>query len=227
MKKNSALSAEVFTVLKERIIYWDYSPDHRFTEEELCEEFGVSRSPVREALNMLVENGLVIKEPYRSYRVRQPDLEEIHNLYDVRLALELFTVEWLATQGMSDTEWGALHETWQSILNQLPKNAADFAEKDESFHEKLADCTGNQVLAQYLRHIDERLHFVRLTDITTQARIQATCEQHLKILECIKNKNVQCAREAMRQNIESGRQNVEGPIKEALVRSFQIVSGRK
>ena len=221
MKKTSALSADVFAALKERIIRWDYSPDHRFTEEELCVEFGVSRSPVREALHMLVENGLVIKEPYRSYTVRQPDLDEIHNLYDVRLALELFAVEWLATHGISETEWRQLHDAWQNILNDLPKDAAHFAEKDEAFHEKLADCTGNQALTQYLHNIDERLHFVRLTDITTPERIYATCEQHLKILDCIKSKNMPCARDAMRQNIESGRQNVEGSIKEALVRSYQ------
>jgi DNA-binding GntR family transcriptional regulator len=221
MKKTSALSADVFAALKERIIRWEYSPAHRFTEEELCEEFGVSRSPVREALHMLVENGLVMKEPYRSYTVRQPDLEEIHDLYDVRLALELFTVEWLTTHGMPDAEWRQWHDTWQNILDHPPEHAADLAEKDESFHEKLAECTGNQALTQYLRGIDERLHFVRLTDITTMARICATCEQHLKILDCVRNKDVHYAREAMRQNIESGRQNVEGSIKEALARSFQ------
>ena len=51
------LSTDVFSVLKERIIRWEYAPGHRFTEEGLCDEFGVSRSPVREALRMLVETG--------------------------------------------------------------------------------------------------------------------------------------------------------------------------
>ena len=87
-RKTSALSTQVFIALKERLIHWEYSPAHRFTEEELCAEFGVSRSPVREALHMLVENGLVHKEPHRGYTVRQPDLKEIHDLYDVRQALE-------------------------------------------------------------------------------------------------------------------------------------------
>ncbi len=220
-QKASALSTEVFTALKERIIHWEYPPAHRFTEEELCDEFGVSRSPVREALQMLVENGLVTKEAYRGYTVRQPDLEEIHNLYDVRLALEFFVVEWLTLRGLPEADWQQLRDTWQNLLNHLPQRTADFAASDEAFHEELAARTGNQALVQYLRHIDERLHFVRTTDITTPERLRATCEQHLKILDYIKAGNTDRAREAMRENIENGRKNVEVAVREVLVRSFQ------
>src|SRR5829696_383208 len=92
------LSTEIFTVLKDRIIRWHYASGHRFTEEGLCEEFGVSRSPVREALRMLVENNLVEKMPYKGYRVKQLDMKEIHELYEVRMALETFVIERL-TQG--------------------------------------------------------------------------------------------------------------------------------
>ena len=221
-QKTPALSAEVFTALKERIILWEYCPAHRFTEEELSEEFGVSRSPIREALQMLVENGLVTKEPYRGYTVRQPDLKEIHDLYDVRQALELFTVEWLSVHGIPETDWMELRKTWQDILQDLPQVTGGYAEKDEAFHEKLAEWTGNLALVQYLRLIDERLHFIRLTDITTSARLQLTCEQHLQILDCVKAGDVRCACEAMRTNIESGRQSVERAVKEALARSYQL-----
>src|SRR5919108_5145622 len=102
------LSTDVFTSLKERIIRWEYAPDHRFTEEGLCEEFGVSRSPVREALRMLVENNLVEKTPHKGYSVKQLDLREIHELYDVRMALELYVIERLIQRGYPQKEWDAL-----------------------------------------------------------------------------------------------------------------------
>ena len=57
------LSNDIFIALKDRIVRWHYPPGYRFTEEGLCEEFGVSRSPVREALRILVEKSLVDKEP--------------------------------------------------------------------------------------------------------------------------------------------------------------------
>jgi len=220
-QKAPVLSSEVFATLKERIIRWDYSPAHRFTEEELCEEFGVSRSPIREALQMLVENGLVAKTSHRGYSVRQPDAKEIHDLYDVRQALELFIVEWLASSGMPGAEWSELHRTWEAMLEDLPRVKADFSRNDEAFHEKLAEATGNRAIIQYLRNVNERLHFIRMTDITTSSRLRSTCEQHLRILDCIQKGDVLNARQAMRENIEGGRQKVEEAFKEALARSFQ------
>jgi DNA-binding GntR family transcriptional regulator len=130
-------------------------------------------------------------------------------------------VEWLAIHGIPEAERIELHNTWQSILGDLPQITADFAKEDEAFHEKLTECTGNRAMVHYLHNINERLHFVRLTDITTSIRLRETCEQHLLILDCIKDSDVRCACEAVKMNIEGGRQNVERAIKEALAYSFQ------
>ena len=92
----SGLSASIVATLKERIVGWNYPPEHRLTELGLCREFGVSRSPVREALRALVTNGFVRKLANRGYAVRQLDLYEIQELYDLRTALELHVVEQLA-----------------------------------------------------------------------------------------------------------------------------------
>ena len=214
------LSTDIFSVLKERIIHWKYAPGHRFTEEGLCEEFGVSRSPVREALRMLVENQLVEKAPHKGYSVKQLDMHEIHELYDVRMALEIFVVERLSQSDYPEKEWKELYRSWQGLRKAKLTSSADFANLDEEFHERLARWTGNQTLLQQIRSIDERLHFIRVTDITTTERLCETCEQHLRILDCIKERNTECAREALQLNIEDGRQNVEHAIKEALARAY-------
>lgn len=214
------LSTDVFSVLKERIIRWEYAPGHRFTEEGLCEEFGVSRSPVREALRMLVENNLVDKAPHKGYSVKQLDMQEIHELYEVRMALETFVIERLASSEYPEKDWKELYRTWQNLRKAAMTDSADFAKLDEEFHERLAIWTGNRTLLQQIRSIDERLYFIRVTDITTPARLRETCEQHLRILDCIKEKNIECAREALQLNIEDGRKNVEHAIKEALARAY-------
>lgn len=222
MKSNSPLnlSSEVFSALKERIIRWEYAPGHRFTEEGLCEEFGVSRSPVREALRMLVENKLVEKAPHKGYSVKQLDMKQIHELYDVRMALETFVIERLAQGNYPEKEWKELYRSWQNLRKATLTSLADFAQLDEAFHEQLASWTGNKTLLQQIQSIDERLHFIRVTDITSTERLRATCEQHLRILDCIKDKNIDCAREALQINIEDGRNNVEHAIKEALARAY-------
>jgi len=222
MKENSPrnLSSDVFSALKERIIRWEYAPGHRFTEESLCEEFGVSRSPVREALRMLVENNLVDKTPHKGYSVKQLDMQEIHELYDVRLALETHVIERLTKADYPSAEWDELYRTWEGLTKVDMATTSDFARLDEEFHEKLAIWTCNKTLLQQIRSIDERLHFIRMTDITTAERLKATCEQHLRILDCIKEKDIECAREALQRNIEDGRKNVDHAIKEALARAY-------
>ena len=83
--KRRNLSARLVATLKERIVRWDYPPGHRFTEEGLCQEFGVSRSPVREALHVLSVRGLVDKIPHQGYTVKQLDINEIDELYEKAL----------------------------------------------------------------------------------------------------------------------------------------------
>lgn len=214
------ISTDVFNVLKERIFRWEYAPGHRFTEEGLCAEFEASRSPIREALRMLVENGLVDKEPHRGYAVRQPDMQKIHELYDVRLALELFTVEYLAGKGTLAPDLAQLRQEWQSILDDLPVMKSDYLLKDEEFHKALAQATGNQALIQILGDIEERLHFIRMSDITNLERLKKTCEQHLKILDCIEEGKVECTREALQLNIQDGRTNVDQAVTQALAQAY-------
>ena len=117
-------------------------------------------------------------------------------------------------------DWEKLYRAWQDLREASMAESLEFALKDEEFHETLAAWTKNQTLLQQIRTINERLHFIRMTDITSSERLQATCEQHLRILDCIKDKNIECAREALRLNIEDGRKNVEHAIKEALARAY-------
>lgn len=169
---------------------------------------------------MLVENKLVDKAPHKGYSVKQMDMQEIHELYDLRMALETFVIERLTQSEYPEKDLKELYRTWQNLRKASLTNSADFARLDEEFHEKIASWTGNRTLLQQIQSIDERLHFIRVTDITSTERLRDTCEQHLRILDCIKEKNIDCAREALQLNIEDGRKNVEGAIKEALARAY-------
>ena len=115
VRQGSTLSASIVSTLKERIIAWQYPPEHRMTEEALCREFGVSRSPVREALRVLVTNGFIRRMPNRGYAVRQVSIKDIEELYDVRLALELYALEAVTERGAPPKALATLRDTWNSI----------------------------------------------------------------------------------------------------------------
>src|SRR4029077_11068729 len=86
-KKPITISTSLIATLKERIVTWKYPPEHRLTEDALCREFGVSRSPVREALRVLATNGFVRRTANGGYAVRQVKMNEVEEMYEVRLAL--------------------------------------------------------------------------------------------------------------------------------------------
>jgi DNA-binding GntR family transcriptional regulator len=216
------LSREVSTSLSERILSLAYPPGHRLTEEALCAEFKVSRSPVREALGMLVENGLVDKKARHGYSVRRLDLGEINELYDLRLVLELAVIERVCERGMEPAEVARLEDYWRGLLHQLPKMADNLVDSDEEFHEILASAAGNRVLRQMLDYVDKRIHFVRLADITNPDRLESTCLDHLAILRAVRERDPGKGAEAVRRNIEWGRRNVEAALKEALIRAHRI-----
>lgn len=221
--EKSSRSDDIFEVLKARIIHWEYPPGHRLTEDALCAEFSVSRIPVREALHMLVENNLVDRIPHRGCTVKQLNLYEINELYEVRLALELYVVEHLASVGMDAKIRQALAENWQQLAQKENLRELDgepLAREDEAFHEALATAVGNKSLLAHLRMVNERLFFTRMSDITTRERLLITCSHHLEILEQIAQGNVEKARAALQANIDFGRHNVESALKDALARAF-------
>lgn len=221
-KQSKNLSEDIYSILKKRIINWDYLPNHRFTEMSLSEEFNVSRSPIREALKTLEQKGLINKESNIGYEVKLPNIKEVNQYYEFRIALELYVVEKLATEGMDQAVWQKLAHQWRvdHVSNYDLEDNETLSTLDEAFHEELARCVDNTYLLKQLIDVNERLHFVRMTDITSLDRLQDTAKQHLTILNCIHNKDVSCARRAMKKNIEEGQENVDLKIREALSHAY-------
>ena len=220
--RSANLSGSIVATLKERIITWQYPPEYRLTEEGLCQEFGVSRSPVREALRVLATNGFVRRTPTRGYAVRHVNLREIEELYAVRLALELFVVENLAERGVAPDALSAIRETWTAIRCDPRRKGEEMAGLDARFHESLSELLGNETLLRQLKAINERLFVVRMIDFGKAHRIESTCAQHLKILARIAARDSAGARKAMLRNIEDGRTIVRAAIGDALARAHAL-----
>lgn len=213
------LSFDISENLSQRILQWEYPPGHRLTEEGLCSEFAVSRSPVREALGTLVERGLVEKSARQGYTVRRLDLDEIKESYDVRVVLERAVIDRLCEVGADPDILDALEARWVQLRDGLPALSPRAADEDEHFHRVLAEAAGNRVLARTLAEIDARIHFVRLSDITNTERLRQTCLDHLKIIDALRRRDRTTAAEALRRNIEWGKNNVETAIRDALMRA--------
>ncbi len=219
------LGSRIYRLLRERILNWDYAPGYHLGEIALCAEFKASRIPVREALRALFEQGLVDKIPNQGCFVKQPDVRETQQVYDMRLALELFVVETLANANLLEADWlEAQHECWNRFLQVKADEVVDrdeLVDADTRFHFGLAAAAGNQPICNALKDINDRLRFVRLAALTNSHRIQETAGEHLAILEAVEANAVEDARRGMRRNINHSRNKVELAIAKALMNAHE------
>src|SRR5437870_6739813 len=147
------LSDRVHQELKRRLSLWEYLPGQRLGEEAVASEFGVSRTPVRDAFRRLEREGFLEQEGWAGCRVRKPDLPRIEELYEVRLCLEQTAVRRLASlptdPGIDpaiDPGSDQLLARWR-LPNQAPTEPdPDMVHADEAFHETLARLAGNRTL---------------------------------------------------------------------------------
>lgn len=217
--KKQEFASDIFKELRQRILEWKYLPGQRLTEEAISNEFGISRIPVREALSMLIENGLVTKEAYKGYYVNDIDLQQIREIYEVRLALELYSVS-VAAQRIEPADYLALHEIWGQLPEPIPDDANWLTLNDEQFHLVIARQTGNDQFVQLLAQIFERLRIIRIYDFSSRERILQTYQQHQRILDCIREHQVQQAQQAITENIRSTEDKVERSVAHALSQAY-------
>lgn len=214
----------IVEAVRERVYKWEYPPNHPLGEELLSQEFGVSRSPVREALRCLETEGVVRHVPNRGYFVRQYKTDEISELYVVRLALELFVAEQLALSPDRHDGVKALAEPWLQVMGHPGAHEpADLARIDETFHERLAEVTGNAMLLHHLKGINARLFVFRAMDFTFAKEhdtLKESCESHLHVIDSIVSGNPAVARTAIRANLEMGLGNVDKSMGRILAKTF-------
>jgi len=211
---------QLVRAVRKRIVAWKYPPRFQLIEDTLAREFGVSRSPMRQALTHLTAEGLVEHLPRRGFRVRQMQLRDVEDLYEFRLALELQVVHALAQKGMPPQRLLEMQSTWQDPATLVGKPHAELAALDEDFHEKLAMAHGNRLIHQHMRAINERLLVFRELDFGEPSRLDSTCDEHSRILRAIEAHDAALATDLMRRNIASGLENVEAALIQLAGRAF-------
>jgi len=212
MNKNEDKVKEIIDILRRRIVFWQYPPNFQLVEENLAQEFSVSRSPIRMALTYLAAEELVERLPRRGFRVRQLQLDDVEELYEFRLALETQVIQGIAHKGIPQATLFSLQTTWQNPEALSGKSLLELAELDESFHTTFAQVYGNRLILSHLESINERLLVFRELDFQHNTRIDQTCEEHCEILHAIVSRNATQACDLLKRNIYSGLGNVENSI---------------
>jgi DNA-binding GntR family transcriptional regulator len=182
-------------------------PGDRLREIPLSRHFGVSTTPVREALRRLESEGLVQVHPRRGAVVTALDDAVISDLYDLRLVLEVEAVRLAASH--ADLELGSVYSLLGELEKLVDEGDAAFAEVDVQLHRAINDLGGNRELAAEAERVHRRIQAARVR-ASVPGRLRAAQDQHAEIVEALRKRDPELAQEAVRQHITSAKANVLG-----------------
>jgi len=214
-KRTENLSAQVYNQIKNLILCNEILPGQKLHHQELSERLGVSRTPVREALTRLVQEGYVSLLPNRGFTCKEIRLQEANELYELREALEAFIVE-KAIANLTDatlTELsGRMNLYGQDVQKRFTRDRLVY---DQDVHLEIARLSGNETLIRTLTQVFERIILKRRTDgLYDPERGIAAHQEHLKLLQAMKRRNTQDAVKIVRAHIQAGKHNVLSDLKQ-------------
>ncbi len=169
--------------IQKRILDFTYSPGFRLSDKEISQELGISRSPVREALNRLTAQGIVEARTNRGFRVRIFSPKEVEDSYILRERLETLSVR-LATGRLNES----MRHTLKSLVESYPElieseNLFAYSDADERFHELIAIYSDNSALHETLKNLQSKIRLFRRLDNFRRTSHAGTYKEHLQILE--------------------------------------------
>jgi DNA-binding GntR family transcriptional regulator len=207
VRRPPRLGDEVYNAIYAQLMTLKIPPGGRISVDSLVREFGVSQTPIREALSRLEALGLVVKTHLIGYSAAsQIDKARLQQLYELRLLLEPFAAS-RAALAMSEDAIGMLEKIDHEMRNTRNDDArlayGQFAQSDSAFHDLIALGSGNILIHETLTRLHTHVHLFRLffhARATTDAN-----DEHARIIAAIKQKDAALAEAAMRNHIERSR----------------------
>ena len=204
----------VFNTLRQAILRGDLKPGERLMEISLANKLGVSRTPVREAIHKLEQEGLVLMIPRRGAEVAQITEKSLRDVLEVRGALEELAVR-LACERLTGQALGELNRAAERFEKTLgSSDITSVAEADVAFHDVIYMATDNQRLIALLNNLREQMYRYRVEYLKRGECHAQLLSEHQEIIEAITNKEVERAVEVTCRHIDNQVEAVSDTIRQ-------------
>ncbi len=173
----------IYSDLKAKCIAFEFRPGDRLNEVALARALDVSRTPLREALNRLVSEEMVVFKPGEGFFARLLEPKAIYDLYELRLILETASVRYAALRASDEAllAFAARHRDAEARLSGMTVGEA--VQDDEAFHLDIARLSGNESLVGQLDRLNEQIRLVRWVDMAQ--RVHETKSEHAQMIEAL------------------------------------------
>ena len=201
------LRDKAYALIKNRILERQFQPGQRIREDLVANEISMSRTPVREAINQLATEGLIVNVPRKGLFCASVSAEEFLDFLRVREALEMLAVR-DCVQRITDTEVEGLAvilDDYETALASGDLRGA--SELDTRFHKTIAEYSRNRKLIRFISEIEDFMRLARSKerpDLSAADKARSMA-QHRLILTCIRERDEDAAAAAIRDNIRGMR----------------------
>lgn len=216
MKPASLLATEE---IRRMIQHGALEPGQRVSIEFLADMFGISRTPVREAVQRLELEGLVEVIPRIGVRVRSITLDESRDVYLLKAAIEPLAARWAAERApaIASGVIGSILENMEEAVKA--EDVIRYADLVEQFHQTLIETAGSPALVGMWRVISGRVHQLRMLNLKQQGRLEASLHQHRLVWAAVASSDGAVAAAAMTNHMDDALASALRAVSQVLVKA--------
>ncbi|SIT49336.1 Transcriptional regulator [Paraburkholderia piptadeniae] len=205
------MSATAYVVMKRRILDNVWPAGFQATEADVSEELGMSRTPVREALMRLQQDGLIKVMPRHGMRVLPVSPDDMQQIYQILTSLEATAAELVAARGLTREQLQPLMLATQAMDEALKRDDLDaWAIADERFHTHLLELCGNEMLRAVVLNFWDRAHRARMVTLRIRPKPVHSTKEHQALVSALLKGDVGKAGAIQRAHRERAKEELLG-----------------
>ena len=197
--------ASAYQQIKEAILAGALRPLERITEGDVASRLGLSRTPVREAFGLLAAEGLLEVVPQRGSFVSQLRIDDILEIYQIRIPLECMAAR-IAAETMDEAGLAMLDRLVKiEAAGQGTRSAKESLDTNAEFHRIIIECVRNRRLRALVGQLQGQVHRARLLWPSTRPRLDETWKEHAELVASLRRRDPDQAEQTMRVHLERAR----------------------
>lgn len=204
------LQNRVYEIIKNYLIRPDVPPGTHLYEDRLAKEIGVSRTPVKLALNLLEKEGIVVIQPNKGAFKVHLQFQDVMEILKIRMTLESLSLEMGKEFFRNSNTFQTLQKSIPDIHSiEAPEGVAKYPEMDQQFHENLIRLSNSRRLLRMIKDLDPLFQMFRFLCLQNIERIKLSVEEHKKILEALMTGDISLGKNLIHAHWESAIQDLE------------------
>lgn len=218
LQRNKSLQEQVYQALRTAILSGELAPGQRLVETQLAKKLQVSRTPIREAMQLLQHENLIAIDVNSTVCVATISITDAVQLYDCRIALEELSVKGACQNATASQlkELEGMVEQAEKLVNAKPSQITNFRllDLDYRFHRLLAQSSANSWLVSLLERVFDQMQLLRIQTTKHNPDVLEILTEHRQIYQPVRERNPEAAVEAIKQHLIASKQRVIGELQQ-------------